>query len=448
MKRFVFASALALASIGLFSPHPLRAQDQSSSITIKDPAEYNEYQMAVTQSDPKAKAAALEAFLTKYPQTVVKQLVLDQLVDLYQSLDAEKELSADTRLLQVDPNNLKAMLYYVIIKKQQGSKNPPDVQTLDDAATEARKGLAATKPASMADDEWKRLTGAAFPIFHSAIATDDVAKKDFKSAVDEYKQELMLYPPDATKTAGPGLVDTLNLAEAYVNINPSKPDPNDLKQAIWFYSRAWDYAPAAYKTAIEKKLDYWYSKYHGDTTGLSDIKTQAEATLFPPGTLDIAPAKTPAEKIHDLLANTPDLKTLALSDKETILAYGSKDDADKVWAVLKDQQTPVPGLVVDANANQIKMAVSDDAKNAKPKTADFIVNMKDPIKDKDIPAAGFEFKLQPAEELDGTYDSYTQIPATDTTSASVQIVLRDGFIQPAKKTPPHKPAAGHRPAAH
>jgi hypothetical protein len=443
MKKFVFASVLALASIGLVSPPALRAQD----LTIKDPTEYNEYQMAITQSDPKAKAGALESFLTKYPQSVVKTVVLDQLVDLYQSLDADKELSADTRLLQVDPNNLKAMLFYVIIKKQQGSKtNPPDVQTLDDAAVQAKKGLAATKPTAIADDEWKKLTGAAFPIFHSAIALDFVAKKDFKSAIDEYKQELMLYSQDQTKS-GPGLVDTLNLAEAYVNANPK--DPDSLKAAIWFYARAWDYAPASFKTPIEKKLDYWYSKYHGDTTGLDDIKTQAQATLFPPGTLAIAPAKTPAEKIHDLLTNTPDLKTLALSDKETILAYGSKDDADKVWAVLKDQQTPIPGVVVEATASQIKVAVSDDAKNANPKTADFIVNTKEPLKDKDIPAAGFEFKLQPAEELDGTYDSYTQIPATDTTSASVQIQLREGFIQPEKKKAPvHKPAAAHHAAAH
>jgi hypothetical protein len=443
MKKFVYASVLALASASLLYAPALRAQE---SITIKDPAEYNAYQMATTQSDPKAKAAALESFLQTYPQSVVKQAVLNDLVDLYQTLgDPDKELSADTRLLQVDPNNLKALLYSVVVKTQQAKKSS-DQQAADDAAALAHKGLTVPKPSGMSDDEWKNLTNAAYPLFHSSIALDDVLKKDFKSAIDEYKAELMLYSADQTKT-GPGLVDTLNLAEAYVNINPKKPDANDLKQAIWFYSRAWDFAPPAYKPQIEKKLDYWYNRYHGGLDGLDTIKTSAQATEFPAGEVQVAAAKTPQEKIHDLLANTPDLKTLALSDKETILAYGSKDDADRMWAVLKDQQTPVPGTVLEADANTIKVAVTDDAKQAK--TPDFIVNMKEPLKEKEIPAVGSDLKLlsDGGPELDGTYDTYTQIPATDTTTASAQIVLREGFVQEKKKTPARKPAAAHHAAA-
>jgi hypothetical protein len=448
MKKFVFASVLAMASLSLVSTPTLRAQDTGGTISIKDPAEYNAYQMAITQSDPKAKSAALESFLQTYPQSQVKQAVLDTLIDIYQVLgDADHELSACTRLLQLDSNNLKATLYAVVIKKQQGQK-ANDVQALDDATALAKKGLSLTKPAATSDADWKTLTGAAFPIFHSAIALDAVMKKDFKSAIDEYKAELMLYTADQTKS-GPGLVDTLNLAEAYVNTNPKKPDPSDLKQAIWFYSRAWDYAPGAYKEKIEQKLEYWYKKFHGALDGLDAIKTQAAATEFPPGTLTIDPAKTPAEQIHDLLANTADLSSLALADKETILGLGSKEDADKLWDVLKDKQTPVPGKVLEATASVIKVAVTDDAKQAN--TPDFIVNLKTPLADKDIPTAGTEFGLSSKgdAELDGTYDTYTQIPATDTTVGSAQIVLREGAIVPKKKAAPaHKPAAGHKPAAH
>ncbi len=260
----------------------------------------------------------------------------------------------------------------------------------------------------------------------------------------------MLFPADQTK-GGPGLVDTLNLAEAYANINPKKPDAGDLKNAIWFYSRAWDYAPPAYKPQIEKKLDYWYNRYHGGLDGLDAIKTQAQATEFPSGEVAVAAAKTPAEKIHDLLADpSTDLKALALADKELVLTFGSKDDADKMWAVLKDQVTPVPGTVIEATATTIKVAVTDDATQSKP--PDFIVNMKEPLKDAAVPAAGAELKIMKdgGPELDGTYDSYTQIPGTDTAAASLQIVLREGNLQPEKKkaAPVHKPAAAHHAPAH
>jgi TolA-binding protein len=40
---------------------------------IKDPAEYNAYVGAVQQSDPAAKVSGLEAFLTQYPNSVMKR---------------------------------------------------------------------------------------------------------------------------------------------------------------------------------------------------------------------------------------------------------------------------------------------------------------------------------------------------------------------------------------
>jgi hypothetical protein len=448
MKKLVFASVMALASMSLVSLPTLQAQataaapaQDSSTISIKDPAEYNAYQMATTQSDPKAKAAALESFLTTYPQSQVKRAVLDMLVDTYQGInDPDKELSAATRLLQVDPTNLKAILYSVLIKKSQCGKTS-DAQTCDDAAALAQKGLSDPKAAGLSDDEWKKLTNAAYPIFHSALALDDaISKKDFKSAENEYKSELMLYTDDQSKTQG--LADSLQLATAF-----SLPGPGqDLPQAVWFFARVWDFAPPAYKAQIEPKLEYYYKKYHGALDGLDAIKTAAAATTFPPGTFKIDPAKTPAEQIHDLLAATPDLTTLALADKETVLAMGTKDDADKLWALLKDKETPVPGIVIEASASVIKVAVTQDAKDAK--IADFIVNMKEPLPEKEIPAVGFEYKLQPAAELNGTYDTYTQIPATDTAAQRAEIVLRDGFVQPEKKTAPHKPSAAHHTAAH
>ena len=442
-KKLILASVMALASLSLFTAPMLRAQD--STITIKDPAEYNTYTNAIGQSDPKAKAAALESFLTAYPQSVVKAAVLDVLIDTYQGLqDADKTLSAASRLLQVDPNNMKAIFISVILKKGQCGRTS-DAQTCDDAAALARKGLLAPKPAGTSADDWKKLTAGTYPAFHSAIAFDlAVSKKDFKGAVAEYTAELMLFT-DAQTQQGLGLQDTLLLAKAY-----SQPGALDLAKSIWFYARAWNFAPAGFKPTIEKSLEYYYRKFHGDLSGLDDIKAQAALTTFPPGgSPQIKPAKTPAEFAHDALVGGDPAK-LNLGDKEFILANGVKDDADKLWVVLKDQVTPVPGKVIEATASVIKVAVTQDAKDAN--VADFIVNMKKPLADKEIPEVGYNYKIPPATALVGTYDSFTVIPATDTAPAAAQIVLRDGEIQLEKKkpAPAHttaKPSAAHKPGA-
>jgi hypothetical protein len=377
-------------------------------------------------------------------------------------------------MLQVDPDNLKAIYISVVIKKAQCVKSS-DAQACDDTIALAQKGLSAKQPAGVSAEDFKHQTDATAPIFDSAIAAADMGKKDPAAAVDEYHKELALYPADANNK-GQALGDTLQLALAYVKLqlvdaqaareaaDKAKAAPGDASlaaaakaakdkagqdyvQACWFFARAWNFAPANFKAQIEPQLEYYFKKYHGDLTGLDTLKSQSAASLFPPGTLNIAPAKTPEELIHDLLTNTTDLNTLALADKETVLSVGSKEDADKLWAVLQGKDTPVPGIVMESSASQIKVAVTQDAKDAK--TADFIVNMKEPLTEKEIPAVGSELKLlkEGGPELDGTYDTYTQVPASAAAAASAQIVLKDGILQTAKKPPVHKPAAAHRPAA-
>src|SRR5258708_2756219 len=356
MKKFVFASMMALASVALVTAPKLQAQ--SSDITIKDPAEYNAYKMFDTQPDPKQKTAAGESFLKTYPQSIVKSAVLDSLVDAYMaSNDADGTLNAARRLLQIDPGNMKAILYSVNIKKQQCGRTS-DAQTCDDAAALALKGLQATKPAATADADWQRLTHAAFPIFHSTLALDNaVSKKDWKAAQEEYTAELKLY--DDTESKSAGLSDTLLLAQAYSQPGATQ----DLKQACWFYARVWDFAPDKFKAQIEPKLEYYYKKYHGGLDGLDAVKQAAQASTFPPGTFNISLAKSPQEQIHDLLATT-DPKSLALADKETVLAMGSKEDADKLWALVQGQQTQDPGIVIAVKADQIQAPVTQHAKYA------------------------------------------------------------------------------------
>ena len=434
MKKFLLASVVAFAGLSLVAQSALLAQTASDSITIKDPAEYNAYNNAITQTDARAKASASESFLTAYPQSVVKKSVLDGLMDAYSTFDQVKAADAAQRLLQVDPNNLKAIYLYVAVKKQLAGAAKGDAQTqiLDDAAAMATKGLAVTKPAGVTDADFAKQKSTTDPFFHSAIAYDDIySKKDLKGAIAEFRTELELDAatnPESTKS-GPALNDTLTLGHTY-----SKLDPPDMINAVWFLSRAENFAPDSYKPVIDKQAKYWYKRYHGGADGFEAVMAKAALTVFPGGDLSasITPAPTPvdiANKAFD--DNAKDLASLALVDKEFILANASKDRADQVWAIMKDQLSEIPGVVIAATASQIQVAVTDDAKNDK--KADFTVNMKTPLADKDIPAVGAEVK-----NLTGTYDSYTQTPA--------QIIVRDGEFtveKPVKKAPAKRSAAHH-----
>ena len=417
MKKVVFASMLVVATMLPAVAVAALAQDQSSSVTIKDPAEYNAYTNAIGQSSPAAKAAAIEDFLQKYPNSQVKQAMLEQLVGAYQATgDTAKTYDAAKRLLQVDPSNLRALTFVVYVEKAQANG---DQAKLDDAAANAQRGLDASKPASMSQEDFEKLKAVATPIFYSAISADDIGKKDYKGAITELSTELKGDQPAQT-TQQPGLADTYYLGTAYVQQDSKNPD--NLKNGIWFLARAAQYLPDPYKTTSEKAAEYWYNKYHGGMDGFDQIKQLAHDNVFPPASYNPTPAPpppSPQELAHNAVASTPDLKTLALTDKEFILANGNTDDAGKVWAVLNGVTAEVPGTVVSATADSVQLAVSDDAKQSN--KADFTINMKTPLKD--VPAAGANVTY------DATFDSYTQTPP--------MIIMKDGGLKPAEKPVHH-----------
>ena len=61
--------------------------------------------------------------------------------------------------------------------------------------------------------------------------------------------------------------------------------------------------------------------------------------------------------------------------------------------------------------------------------------MKKPLAEKEIPAAGFEYKIQPATDAGRHLRLLHAVPATATMAQTAQIVLRDGVILPEKKKP-------------
>ena len=467
-----------------------RPAGSCAGLTIKDAAEYNAYANATSQSSPAAKAEAIESFLQQYPNSVAKVEMLQDLMGAYQAAgNAPKMLDAAKRLLQADPNNMRAMLAVVYLENLQANQ-PANAsnkqQLLDDAAAEAQKGINAPKEPCMSQADYDKVKDLATPTFYSAIGADDSAKKDVKDEIDAYTKELQSYKDPAGTTQGAALLDTYYLGNAYIN-----EDPKDLKNAIWFLTRAAQFAQPPYKAQIEAAAEYWYKKYHcsqNDTAcnatppgGFAEIQQLAgiPANVFPPASYNITqapPPPSPADLAHQAIAtsagcagvtpapppaapttgtaaasNAPaaapapapaasapaptvppacseSLKNMALGDKEFILGNGTPADQAVIWSVMNGVTAQVPGTVISATPQQITLAVSPDAQQSS--TADFTINMKVALKE--LPTVGSKVTYI------ATFDSYTQKPT--------MIILKDG--EPLAKPPVHHTTPTHHTTTH
>jgi hypothetical protein len=128
-------------------------------------AEYQAVQQAEKIKDPAAKVAALESFLENDPQSVNNRFVYDTIGNaalsdlnymyLKYGID-DKTLSGVNRVLEVDPNNLRAVLYSLYVRKGECEKTG-DPQSCNDAIALAHRGLTLHKMNHEPEKDWEKV---------------------------------------------------------------------------------------------------------------------------------------------------------------------------------------------------------------------------------------------------------------------------------------------------
>src|SRR6266852_4954966 len=252
MKKILVTVVLGLA-VGAAGQDAAQAaqqpQGQSAAPTqapvIKDPAEYNAYVGAVQQTDPAAKISGLEAFLTQYPNSVMKTQALEILMGTYQQAgNQQKTIDTATKLVAADPSNVRAMALLAYFKRLQAQGGDPNAkQLLADAKKYGQQGLDAlpkfAKPEGTSDADFQKMKDQMAGIFNAAVGIAALQDKNYATAVKALRVAADGNPQDFSVV--------YPLALAYLGQTPP-----DYLNGIWFAARAAAVAPSANAPGIEK----------------------------------------------------------------------------------------------------------------------------------------------------------------------------------------------------
>jgi hypothetical protein len=419
------------------SPAPAQGQAPAASAqapVIKDPAEYNAYVGAIQQKDPAAQISGLEAFMTQYPNSVMKTAALQTLMQDYQQTNnQQKTIDTATKLVALDPNNVRALAllaYIDRLKAQGGDANAK--QDLVDAKKYGQAGLDAlpkfTKPDGTSEADFDKMKGQMTGIFNAAIGIAALTDKDYATA-----RKALRAAADSSPDSQKDFSVVYPLALAYAGPTPADPNvPADPLNGIWFAARASSVAPnAQYQTQIEKYAKNQYMKYHGGEDGWTDVLAQAKANPDPPSGFAIKPAPSPAEQAHTMVAGTtPDKMDFATW--QFVFTNGSKDDQDAVWNAIKGKAVQMQGTVIKATATEFDIAGSSDDIDAK--KADITLTFEEKVPLRLIPKEGatLDFQGEPA--------SYTSTPFMMTMEKG-KLLKAAAPAAPAKKATHHKASA-------
>jgi tetratricopeptide (TPR) repeat protein len=369
---------------------------------------------AIQQTDANAKISGLEAFLTQYPNSVMKNQALELLMGTYQQANnVKKTMETAAKLVAVDTCNVRglALLAYFDRLLAQG-QDPNATQLLADGKKYGQQGLDCLP--KVTDPDLLKMKDQMTAIFSAAIGIAAITAKDYPTAIPNLRKTVDLNPADFSVV--------YPLARAYLD----QPTP-DYQNGIWFAARAAALAtPPAYQAQIEKYARGQYIKFHQADDGWGDVLGAAKAgtTQVP-----IAPPPTPAEQAHKMVQDTTPEK-MDFATWEFVFSNGAQADQDVIWNVIKGKAIKMNGTIISTTPSEFLIAGSSDDIEAK--KADITLKFEEKVPPKMIPkdGASFDFQGEPA--------SYTPTP--------FMMVMEKGVLilpKVAPKPPVHhtKPAA-------
>ena len=402
------------------------AQGQAAAPVIKDPAEYNAYVAAIQQKDPAAKISGLEAFVTQYPNSVMKNQALEILMQSYQQTgNAKKATETATKLVALDPCQVPSLTLLTYIDRMMAQQGDPNgKQESADAEKFGQEGLDClpkfNKPEGTSDADFQKMKAQMTGNFEAGIGWGALQDKDYAKAAQHLKAATDANPPDSQKD----LALLYPLALSYLQQTPP-----DYQNGIWYAARAAAVAPPQNQPAIEKYARSQYVKFHAGDDGWQDVLNAAKAGG---PQVPIKPAPTPAEQAHKMIQDTtPDKMDFATW--EFVLSNGSPEDQAAVWDAIKGKAVAMNGTIISTTPNEFQIAGSSDDIDAK--KADITLKFEDNVPAKLIPKDGASFDFQ------GEPTSYTPNPFTMVMEKG-RLVNTKPAAAPAHKAPVHKkPAA-------
>jgi tetratricopeptide (TPR) repeat protein len=235
---------------------------------IQDPAEYSSYMHAVQQQDAAAKVSGLEAFLTQYPNSVMKEVALEILMDVFQQAGIpSKTCELAQRILRANPNNVRALAALAFDARSHLDIGKENQGAVADAAQYGNRGLQAlllaTKPENLSDADFVEFKKKAAAIFNGASGFAALQNKDYVHA-QQYLRAAVQTDPNDFRNVYP-------LALAYLTATVP-----DSVNGLFFIARATNLANGEGKSQLEAYGKIQYTYYHGSEQGWSELLATAK----------------------------------------------------------------------------------------------------------------------------------------------------------------------------
>ena len=366
MLNRVAKAFLGMAVIAALGATQAFAQDAPKKKAVKDQAEYDLYNSVSKETDPTRRLVLINTWKDKYPDSDYKN---DRVLIELQSYS---QMETATLGAKPTPESLAA---------GQKAANTI-VANLDTYFAPA------VKPDTVSDADWQKARSATEVQAHTTLGWIAMQSKDNPTAEAEYKKVLAMNDANAQVSYWLGTVIALQKVIART------------PEALYSFARASSLTgPGALTDAGRASTDAYlkraYVGYHGDETGLDDLKAAAAKSALPPqgfvlkSVVEIEKEKAGSEeeynKQHPDMAMWKNLKAALTGDEGP--SYFEKNM--KGALVPQEFKGKVVSVTPAVSPKQIVLAIENPG-------GDATLNFETPLRGKVEPGTELSFKGSPS----------------------------------------------------
>ena len=254
---------------------------------VKDQAEYDLYNSVLqTQNDPTKQLQLLNTWKEKYPDSDFQLVRAGLFAKDYLALNQPAQaIKASQEALAINHNDATAMVNIVRAAPYVQPTTAEAQKAGEDASSAIIDHWDKLKPAGVSDADWTKAKGEIEPLAQYTLGWVKVTQKDYPSAEKPLKCALA--------TSGNPLVQ-YGLATYW--LGTALYTQHRVPEGLYEIARSVAYAgPGALDQATRAKADAFlanaYEGFHGDKSGLSDLKEMAARAQFPPDGFTIKSVK-------------------------------------------------------------------------------------------------------------------------------------------------------------
>jgi tetratricopeptide (TPR) repeat protein len=296
------------------------------------------------ETSPQKRLGLLDQWKSEYPKSELGQARLELYLATYQALgDSPHTLSVAGEMLAAQPDNPVGAYWFTLLLPEEKSALPEQLAVGEKAS---RQLLADPKPADGVES-----------MAHRTLGWIHWQRSEYTQAEEEFQKCLQVNPTAAEISGWLGTV----LA--------TEQQPDKRVPALWQLARASAYQdsgalPDGLRRQFGEVLERLYTSYHGNSSGLDQLRTAAAAAPFPPVGFDIESVAAAALRKQDEELSRTNPQLLAWVRMRQKL---EAPDGDKYFAETL-HNSPLPklkGVLIKADPpgkpNELTIGVIDPA---------------------------------------------------------------------------------------